>query len=90
VIAREIFAFAAVRDLLCKIGGRLVSAGLSLSCLRLADDERQAPCGDNLKKYVVHLDSGSAIHCTIMLRPSVRLPLFEAGVPTGNRRADHH
>jgi hypothetical protein len=43
---------------------RLVSAGLRLSFLRLAEDERQLPCGDKFKKYVVHLDSGFAFHCT--------------------------
>lgn len=50
--------------MLCRMGGRLVSEGLSLSVLRLAEDERQVPCGDDYKKYVVHLDSGFAIHCT--------------------------
>ena len=43
---------------------RLVSAGLRLSFLRLVEDERQLPCGDKFKKYVVYLDSGFAIHCT--------------------------
>jgi hypothetical protein len=43
--------------------GRLVSEGLSLSALSLAGDGRQLPCGDDSKKYVVHLDSGFAIHC---------------------------
>jgi len=42
--------------------GRLVSEGLSLSALSLAGDGRQLPCGDDYKKYVVHLDSGFAIH----------------------------
>lgn len=55
-------------DLLCRMVGRLVSAGLRLSFLRLAEDERQLPCGDNFKKYVVHLDSGFAIHCTVLVR----------------------
>ena len=44
--------------------GRLVSEGLSLSVLSLAGDQRQLPCGDDYKEYVVHLDSGFAIHCT--------------------------
>ena len=43
--------------------GRLVSEGLSLSVLSLAGDQRQLPCGDDYKEYVVHLDSGFAIHC---------------------------
>ena len=45
--------------------GRLVSEGLSLSVLSLAGDQRQLPCGDDYKEYVVHLDSGFAIHCTL-------------------------
>ena len=45
------------------MGGRLVSEGLSLSVLSLAGDQRQLPCGDDYKEYVVHLDSGFAIHC---------------------------
>jgi hypothetical protein len=46
--------------------GRLVSEGLSLSILSLAGDQRQLPCGDDYKEYVVHLDSGFAIHCTTL------------------------
>ena len=49
--------------MLCRRRGRLVSEGLSLSSSRLAEDERQVPCGENFKKYVVHLDSAFAIHC---------------------------
>jgi hypothetical protein len=49
------------------MGGRLVSERLSLSVLRLADGERQLPCGDDYGKYVVRPDSGSAIHCTVSL-----------------------
>ena len=45
--------------------GRLVSEGLSLSILSLAGDQRQLPCGDDYKEYVVHLDSGFAIHCIL-------------------------
>ena len=52
--------------MLCKMVGRLVSAGLRLAFLRLAEDERQVPCGDNIKKYVVYLDSGFAIHCKLI------------------------
>ena len=48
----------------CRMRGRLVSEGLSLSVLSLAGDQRQLPCGDDYKEYVVHLDSGFAIHCT--------------------------
>jgi hypothetical protein len=44
------------------MGERLVSEGLSLSALSLAGGERQLPCGDDRRRYVVHLDSGSAIH----------------------------
>jgi hypothetical protein len=47
------------------MGGRLVSEGLSLSALSLAGGERQLPCGDDCRKYVVHPDSGSAIHCNV-------------------------
>jgi hypothetical protein len=43
---------------------RLVSEGLSLSVLSLAGDQRQLPYGDDYKEYVVHLDSGFAIHCS--------------------------
>ena len=61
------------RDLLCRMRGRLVSEGLSLTVLSLADDHRQLPCGDDYKKYVVHLDSGFAIHCkTMIMLPSCR------------------
>jgi hypothetical protein len=49
---------------------RLVSEGLSLSVLSLAGDQRQLPYGDDYKEYVVHLDSGFAIHC-IDLRPNM-------------------
>jgi hypothetical protein len=45
------------------MGGRLVSGGLSLSALSLAGGGRRLPCGDDCRKYVVHLDRGSAIHC---------------------------
>ena len=38
---------------------------LSSLALSLAGGERQLPCGDDFKKHVVHLDSGSAIHCTL-------------------------
>ena len=48
--------------------GRLVSEGLSLSILSLAGDQRQLPCGDDYKEYVVHLDSGFAIYCITLLR----------------------
>ena len=47
--------------------GRLVSEGLSLSVLSLAGDQRQLPCGDDYKEYVVHLDSGFAIHCNFCM-----------------------
>ena len=45
------------------MGGKLVSAGLSLSALSLAGCERQLPCGDRCKEYVVHSESGFVIHC---------------------------
>jgi hypothetical protein len=47
------------------MGKKLVSGGLSLSILSLVGHERQLPCGDHCKEYVVHPDSGFAIHCNV-------------------------
>jgi hypothetical protein len=62
-VRRMMLRLAAGRDVLCRIGERLVSKGLSPSALGLAAYERQLPCGDDFRKYVVHLDSGSATDC---------------------------
>jgi hypothetical protein len=78
---------AAGRDLLCRMGGRLVSEGLSLSDLRLADGERQLPCGEDCRKYVVRLDSGSAIHCTVR-KDGYRNPGHHAAKKNGQMRSD--
>jgi hypothetical protein len=55
------------------MGKKLVSGGLSLSILSLVGHERQLPCGDHWKEYVVHPDSGFAIHCTMLLEKPVNL-----------------
>ena len=46
------------------MGKKLVSGGPSLSILSLVGHERQLPCGGHCKEYMVHPDSGFAIHCT--------------------------
>jgi hypothetical protein len=61
------------------MGGKLVSAGLSLSALSLAGCERQLPCGDRCKEYVVHPDSGFAIHCIFNPLLHIRAPLVRLG-----------
>jgi hypothetical protein len=52
-VRRMMLRLAAGRDMLCRIGERLVSKGLSPSALGLAACRRQLPCGDDFRKYVV-------------------------------------
>jgi hypothetical protein len=52
-----------------------------LSVLSLAGDQRQLPCGDDYKEYVVHLDSGFAIHCTTIHSLVLRTGQSDFGSP---------